>query len=320
MRLGGSRPILADMDLLASLGREPLTWMYAGAATQLAVTGKLRRPHTYLWLIGPFSLLIGLLVGALSYVTDPHYAGVSLQIGPGYVLMMCAAVLAGTAPARVDEETVLALTTAFWLTFADSLRASPLLLAAALVPTAFAALVAVTDFHPPLPLRVGLYAWTLIVLVALGARELPFYRDSGAIGAAALALAFYIGSHAVLLTHNVASLFFLIPVPSEDHSLKQSWKNAAEHARKLAASYSPRQIPLWRAAVVVAGQVALTALGRAYDWGDEGATQHALVWVLLTVKLYDAEDSGDETPAPLPTTGALHRERRAARLKGPKTS
>lgn len=283
--------------------------MAAGAALQLALSARLRRPDSWLWLLPPLALPMGWLVGAASgdgYVSYVHY-------GAAYALVTAAFCVASGAPARIDEETVLALTAAFWLSFGGDILEHPLLLSLALPSTAAAALLALTDFHPPLAARVGLYAWTLVVLVALGLREWP----SGVPGATAVPpalLAAYLGSHAALLAHNIASLIVLMPLPLDDGmSLKERWKMSKEHALKLAASYAPDQVPPLRAAAVVLGQLLFVRVASRTGWGEDGGAQQALLWLILTAKLLMSGSLAAPAPPRLPTTGELHRARRARR-------
>lgn len=285
-----------------------LAGMAAGAALQLALSARLRRPDSRLWLLPPLALLMGWLVGAASgdgYVSYVHY-------GAAYALVTAAFCVATNAPARIDEETVLALTAAFWLSFGGDILEHPLLLSLALPASAAVALLALTDFHPPLAARAGLYAWTLVVLVSLGWREWP----SGAPGAAAVPpalLAVYLGSHAALLAHNIASLIVLLPLPLEDMSWKERWKLSKEHALKLAASYAPDQVPPLRAAAVVLGQLLFVSVASRTGWGEDGGAQQALLWLILTAKLLVSGPLRAPQAPRLPTTGELHRARRSRR-------
>jgi hypothetical protein len=281
--------------------------MAVGAAMQLSLCARLRRPDSKFWLLPPFCLLVGWLVGALNSEGTSSF----VHFGAGYTLVMAAALLATEAPARIDEEVVLALTTAFWLTFGGEVGARPWLLLA-LPPTLGVAALAFTRAHPPLAVRVVLYAWTLLMLLALAGREWPSL--DGAAGGTALLLALYAGSHAAQVAHNIASLVILLPLPvDEDMSWKERWKMSAEHARRLAAAYAPDQVSPLRALAVVVAQCAFVGAARAIDGGGERDAGRALLWLILTAKLLTARPIDAPQPPRHPTTGELHRARRAAR-------
>ncbi len=304
------------MTALYRLVSNPASWVFLGAAAQLTYAARMRNPRSKIWLLGPLSLAGGLLAGLFHHwfgsTGDPDM----LLYGAAYGVITAAFFVATQAPARIDEETVLALTTAFWLAFAPAMGARPLLAALAAVPTAAIALLAATRFHPPVAIRTALYVWTLVVLIAFGVRDFSPY--AGAAAAGGLGVALYLGSHIALLTHNAASLIVLLPFPMEDMSMKERWKISADHAKRLAESYTPEQISLWRAAVVVAGQAALVIGADRLDWGDAKEVQHGLVWLFLITKIYTSgELPASSLPARLSTTGELHRQKRAARSKKP---
>ncbi len=299
----------------------PQAWVAIGAALQLAMVAKARSPRDWLWAAGPLLLFIG--AGLSAWTNDGHEEFMR-WFPVGFTLIMGAGVVTGTAPPRLDGGALLAITTAFWLNLWQDASAlwAPFAGLASLTVLVCAAGV----FEPPPPLKLALYVWGVSALSLLGAWRFP-HVDLDAlarpgrewIGVLAGA---WLGAHLSMLVMNVATLFMLLPIKTEQATWEETWARVARSARLLTASYDANPVPVRKGLVIVVAQIALYAVSLTWSSARQYLALQAtislalLASVVFTGPSFTAETlKAAETPGHIPSGRELKEERRRRRAE-----